>query len=298
MDDTDLWHLISGIYVATGGEEWITIGNFKLNTEMHGMKLISPGFVNDYYKYCSYYFIDNVQVFEADNPHILPADMLVCEKDFPVNVTASPDLENYHWSTGETAKTITSSQGGLYTLEANKGACALRDTIKVTLSPTPVLDLGADIDNCEAGILKTVTLKNSTALFSYSWSTGAYTAEIDVTAAGTYRLSTYDYCGTFADEVVVLGCEPFIYVPNVFAPAIAGINGVFLPQGQNVRFERLVVFNNWGVMVYQEDMPTIGWNGTYNLQNCPPGVYVWHLSYRTDGDSKILTKHGDVTLIR
>lgn len=41
MSDTSRWYRISGIYTAEGGEQWITIGNFKDDVQTEGSVLIS-----------------------------------------------------------------------------------------------------------------------------------------------------------------------------------------------------------------------------------------------------------------
>lgn len=60
ISDTVLWVKISGIYLASGGEKYLTIGNFSddLNTDT-----INTG----YSYYGSYYYIDDVSVIPIDS---------------------------------------------------------------------------------------------------------------------------------------------------------------------------------------------------------------------------------------
>lgn len=78
--DKQNWTKVSSSYLATGGEEYITIGNFKLNSNTN---TISNDSLGNY----SYYFIDSVGVYEKENPLIIP------------NVfTPNNDKVNDYWS--------------------------------------------------------------------------------------------------------------------------------------------------------------------------------------------------------
>lgn len=59
FSDTSSWYLVSGNYIATGGEEWVTIGNFY-NQATTDYDVIS-GEGND----CVYVYVDDVFVMEA-----------------------------------------------------------------------------------------------------------------------------------------------------------------------------------------------------------------------------------------
>lgn len=52
------WTLISGVYQANGGEEYLTIGNFNLDEDTEWV-LYNPGALRPYW---SYYYIDSVSV--------------------------------------------------------------------------------------------------------------------------------------------------------------------------------------------------------------------------------------------
>ena len=63
LNDTVNWVLISGSFIATGGESFLTIGNFKndLNTLVDTLT-----HVNSYYP-AAYYYIDDVSVYCCDD---------------------------------------------------------------------------------------------------------------------------------------------------------------------------------------------------------------------------------------
>jgi hypothetical protein len=61
LNDTANWLLISGEYTATGGEKYITIGNFKNNANTDSLFLGGGGGA------VSYYYIDDISVVLSDS---------------------------------------------------------------------------------------------------------------------------------------------------------------------------------------------------------------------------------------
>lgn len=91
-----------------------------------------------------------------------------------------------------------------------------------------------------------------------------------------------------------------ISVPNIFSPGnnddrndFFNIIGDFDPTA----IESLRVFNRWGQKVYDNDTPNRGWDGTFNNEQQPPGVYVYFIEIALpEGGTEVL--RGDVTLVR
>ena len=91
--DTNQWTLISGIYTASGGESFITIGNFFNNDSTD---TINVGGVNG----PSYYYIDDVFVREMDSiPNSISAGnvKIICEGESAVLGTTVQTGYTYHW---------------------------------------------------------------------------------------------------------------------------------------------------------------------------------------------------------
>jgi len=62
MSDTANWVKIGGIYNAKGGEQFITLGNFNINTSFNYIEINPNGWE------MAYYYIDDVSVFLIDTP--------------------------------------------------------------------------------------------------------------------------------------------------------------------------------------------------------------------------------------
>ncbi|MBK7287971.1 MAG: hypothetical protein IPI95_13215 [Flavobacteriales bacterium] len=97
----------------------------------------------------------------------------------------------YFWNTGATTDSIAVSSTGTFWVDATLNGCAVRDSIDVSVTPLPVVDLGPDVAVCPGA---QATLDATTPGGSYLWSNGAITPTITV---GT---------GIWSVDVTVNGC--------------------------------------------------------------------------------------------
>jgi len=64
-----------------------------------------------------------------------------------------------------------------------------------------------------------------------------------------------------------------------------------------VEITRFTVFNRWGEIVYNNENPGVGWDGTHGGEQAPADVYVYIIDVKTP-DGVIHPFRGDLTLIR
>lgn len=88
------------------------------------------------------------------------------------------------------------------------------------------------------------------------------------------------------------------FIPNAFSPNGDGLNDIF--KIQNVRYERLIIFNVYnrlGNLVFSTQDVNKGWDGTFKGEAAPQDVYYYmiQLGY---GNNESKTFKGDVTLLR
>lgn len=68
--------------------------------------------------------------------------------------------------------------------------------------------------------------------------------------------------------------------PNAFSPNQDGINDLFrATYNQPITNFYLAVYNRWGQRVFETTDIHQGWNGMFNEQPAPLGVYVWFATY-------------------
>lgn len=131
---------------------------------------------------------DQIQVTINPRPTVsLGADKVQCGGTVTLDAGNAGSGFTYLWSSGETTQTISATTSGQYWIRLTNPAtgCFATDTVNVTISTPPVVDLGADVVQCGG----TATLDAGNAGFNYLWSNGATTQTINVTASGTYSVT-------------------------------------------------------------------------------------------------------------
>ena len=77
LDNREKWVNIQGVYIANGGEEFLTIGNFHSDNNTKLIKLKKPkGIRKKEMKYASYYYIDNVKLINLTTPETITRDTI------------------------------------------------------------------------------------------------------------------------------------------------------------------------------------------------------------------------------
>ncbi|WP_018344799.1 gliding motility-associated C-terminal domain-containing protein [Cytophaga aurantiaca] len=206
LSDSINYQKVSGIFIATGGEEWLVIGNFKDNEHT---VTASNTHMN------SLYAIDDVSVTEWKPNLVSFKDTSLCV-DSTLTIKLPDGLKDYKWSTGETTRQITIAGGnGCYTVEASNGCTILRDTFYIHAVPrfATSFTLGRDTFFCK--IPASYQLQAPASFDLYEWSTGSHTFSIAIPNAGTYWLKASYACGTLKDTIVV---TEFIKPDSVLIP--------------------------------------------------------------------------------
>ena len=133
------WTVVEGYYLAQGGEQWLTLGNFELDANTPFYPPCASPFAY------SYYYYDDVWVIPAE-----PCDELVLDLGDDVEncfeYTIDPGLEGYFfsWSTGSTDPTLTVTESGVYGLTITDSCRVGIDHIEdIILGNIPV-EIGPD----------------------------------------------------------------------------------------------------------------------------------------------------------
>jgi len=102
-------------------------------------------------------------------------------------------------------------------------------------------------------------------------------------------------CTDTTEQTVYVAPEILMFIPNAFSPNEDGLNETFGPQFYGVYEYDFMVFDRWGLLLYQGNGP---WNGRYQGNICQQDVYVWKLIYThpiTQEKKKLI---GHVSLLR
>ena len=119
-----------------------------------------------------------------------------------VELTASGGAA-YTWNTGAQTAAITAGTSGIYIVTTSNSCGSISDTIEVSVTNAPVALLDGPTTACATQVLHLIASGGT----SYAWSTGATTAELDVTGPGSYAVIVTDVCGSDDATITVLPGE-------------------------------------------------------------------------------------------
>ena len=106
------------------------------------------------------------------------------------------------------------------------------------------------------------------------------------------------------DSIVIRVIDPSeldcnrIFLPTAFTPNSDNLNDTY-GISNPIAIEDLVafeIFDRWGNRIFFSDDPQAQWDGSYQGVEVNPGVMVYRLQYRCDGEEKVLV--GNFTVLR
>jgi gliding motility-associated-like protein len=172
------------------------------------------------------------------------------------------------------------------------------------------------LDSCQQKLVQ-FSVKADSAIKSVNWFLGYdntrpdnFSTDLNPTyaypKAGKYtiQLITELSCGfdTAFKEIEIVDCivdttNIQTYLPNVFTPNNDLLNDVFkIISNKNLEQFNLVIYNRWGQEIFNTNNYEQGWNGRYQDNDCPDGVYFYLISY--SHKKKNYNTCGTVTLLR
>ncbi len=144
--------------------------------------------------------------------------------------------------------------------------------------------------------------------YKYRWEPYQFMSDSTVTNPVVYPPYDYTYYLTVTDDstgciakdtvVVKVNCGE-IYVPNAFAPNSASTetNRFGIINNDIVKLNYFRIYDRWGELVFETNKLNQSWDGTYNGQPSPVGVYVW-IADAFCQSGKRISKQGNVSLLR
>ncbi|MBC8173367.1 MAG: gliding motility-associated C-terminal domain-containing protein [Chitinophagales bacterium] len=241
------------------------------------------------------FYIDMIEQFDAVD---LGNDTLICAEGWQLALQAPPGFDNYNWNTGETTSEIIASDAGTYSVTIETTCETLEDAITITEDPdlNATINIGEDRQLCPPAGINSYVLIATEGLPEYNWSTGETGQSIVVDEEGVYWVRSELLCNTIMDSVIISVCND-IYIPNAFSPNDDGINDVFeIIVADPARIISLVIYDRWGEVIFTGTKLNYAWDGAFNNNQQPMGVYAYMLSYFDGPQQKQLM--GNITLIR
>ncbi len=180
---------------------------------------------------------------------------------------------------------------------------------ELTINQTPVSnlpDIGYVCVIEGASILLDPKAQNTVnPLYLWNWlSSTTPTVSVDATGNVTLKITNrFPNGGTCeVDDKIELkeGCEPRLFVPEVFTPNGDGLNDTFVLPNAHITDFDLKIYNRWGEIIFESFDSDIPWDGTYKGKVMAPMLYAFVVSYKSEyfPERPKITKSGGIMLVK
>ncbi|MEI6821133.1 MAG: gliding motility-associated C-terminal domain-containing protein [Bacteroidota bacterium] len=284
--DTISWTQISNSFIANGGEQYLTIGNFDNIINFPSGKTGAVGI-----------YVDDVSVCECAYKINLGNDTTLCEGE---TLMLSPNQTNVTciWQDGSTDNNYTVTHAGTYWVQVYypEYKITTSDTIIISYNPKPKINLGKDTLLCNGeSLILNATYPNAV----YKWQNTSTFPTFTATQEGTYWVNITDTltkCSSIA--TITLYCIPEPVIPNIFTPNGDGINDNFVIKNIEYWKINLQVFNRWGVIVYEDNNYKNNWDGKFTGNTLTDGTYFYIIKAKGIDSGKEKEYKGSLMIMR
>jgi gliding motility-associated-like protein len=163
-----------------------------------------------------------------------------------------------------------------YTVTVEK--CTSSSSQITQIYPFPEIELGNDTLLCkhEALLLKATNWNSE-----YYWQDGKRSAEYLAFKPGLYFVTAKNICGVASDSIHLSfrtnNCR--LYLPSAFTPNSNGVNDFYKPITFGVEEMFFEIFNRWGEKIFEGDINSLGWDGTYQGELIQDAYFVVKVNY-------------------
>lgn len=267
---------------------------------------------------CGDTLYDSVRVYIVDPiKMVLSSTPATCMPDGSATALAVGNIGPaiYSWTgpspnVTDTVHTATYNNisSGWYVMTLEDDQCVIKDSVFVSVLNPPQAIISTLNDSGSAPT-SFVFFNSSTNATNYAWNfdNGMTTTSSDLSnqssdypLSGEYTIQLIAFAGLCSDtayKTVYVVDEPVLDPTNIFTPNGDGVNDQFHLKIQNVKQIEMTIVDRWGVIVYGEVSVNPKWDGTYNGEKLPDGVYFY--KYKATGiNGKIIEGQEFVHLIR
>ncbi|MFY0594425.1 gliding motility-associated C-terminal domain-containing protein [Roseivirga sp.] len=267
-----------------------------------------------------------VQSFEVNQPEVLEiidaeSNSTLCFQDntgiaeiMAVGGVPFPDGEyRYLWEGNGTIRTtdtrqISGLRGGTYTvtvMDANN--CEVSTSVTIDQPPLLEADLATLLNPAvcpqETNGTAFIGAKGGTPNYQFFWSNNPSVDDQSTSGLGkgSYTVRIVDANGCEASlNVNVAERFPKVVLPNAFSPNNDGVNDTFNAVTDCTLPYSMQVYNKWGTIVFSSNDIGSGWDGRFEGQEAPAGLYSYIVFYSVSINDKTFeeTYRGTFKLIR
>ena len=155
---------------------------------------------------------DSIHVVENPLPVVdLGADIVKCAGQIVfLKSSTSYTSPSYEWSTGASSSSLEVTTTGTYWLTVTVAGCSASDTVNVSFTPLPIVNIGTDTAICYGDQI--ALHADEPAGASYLWNNGSTDTSIVVSRGGEYTLTvTENGCSATGIMEVTMVNQPIVY---------------------------------------------------------------------------------------
>ncbi|HBZ67706.1 MAG TPA: hypothetical protein DEO70_12795 [Bacteroidales bacterium] len=240
---------------------------------------------------------------------LYPDDPAICrDSSILITVTGEPTF-SYHWEpetgldtiAGDSVVASPRETTSYEVIATTLQGCSDMIPFGITVHPKPYLNLGVDqyLFTCEPVKLDA---GGGDGFEYYLWDNQSQSRIRTISETGHYWVTVGNEGCTVTDSIYIQLCEGVFNVPTAFSPNSDGVNEVFRPVTSDVTISfKMYIYDRHGMLIYQTDDLQKGWDGKFNGDVCPAGIYIYYLVFRGDGTTapgREQTLSGQVFLVR
>jgi hypothetical protein len=285
----DGWKLIPQVGIEKKGTQ------LELSTKSDVQKLI---YFNDSISNCSIQL--NVKILSNQTPHLSnDIDTAICYGEV---FKYEPTKSQWYLLNGEfTPSKLAIIEAGEYALIAGNRTCADTQLLKITVHPKIKANI-VQLNPWTCYLDSQLIFKTSPSKYQYFWD-GMQTSDSLYFTQDTQQIQIIvvdsHQCEKNYTVFPLNKCFKPVWIPNVFTPNGQGpnTNELFQAQCASCVITYMRIYNNWGEKIYDGVEP---WNGTYQGQIVPNGVYAYTIGVKVSTGSNSILEHfnGSVQVLR
>ncbi|MES2515168.1 MAG: gliding motility-associated C-terminal domain-containing protein [Bacteroidota bacterium] len=212
---------------------------------------------------------------------------------------------SYAWSNSTATGSVNTTTGGVVILSVTNFCGTYTQSVNVNVNPLNA----AIVANPTSGYSPLVVSfsNNSINANTYLWDFGngniANTQNVSNQVYNTgvytvYLTVTNGVCTDMDSVTIDVTLEsPTLYVPNAFTPNGDSINDIFWIGATNIKEFNIIIFDRWGLKLFESSDLSISWTGMVNGKEVPDGCYFYLINAKGIDDVGI-KKQGTVTLFK
>jgi len=205
---------------------------------------------------------------------------------------------NYNWSNNNSTPNLNSLSAGWYLFTVSDACGSISDSVLITQS-SPIVIIptvtNASFEFTSDGKVE-LLVTGGTPPYTFNWSNSQTTKDIINLSPGNYLVTITDFFGCTYSNTFAVGFDASeIEIYNAFTPNGDGKNDVW-----NIKYIEaypnceIVVYDKWGVKVFESTGYSTPWDGRYNGKDLPAGTYYYVIDLKNGKKAY----NGSLTIIK